>query len=58
MATKNRIFVSFAIEDADYRTMFVGQRELQASPFDLMDMSVKEPWDDSWKTRCRTKIKG
>ncbi|MCC5624966.1 hypothetical protein, partial [Nostoc sp. CHAB 5715] len=22
------------------------------------DMSVKEPWDNSWKTRCRIKIKG
>ena len=21
-------------------------------------MSVKEPWSDNWKTRCRTKIKG
>jgi len=21
-------------------------------------MSVKEPWSDSWKTRCRSKIKG
>jgi len=21
-------------------------------------MSVKEPWDDQWKTRCRIKIKG
>jgi hypothetical protein len=20
-------------------------------------MSVKEPWDDSWKTRCRARIK-
>jgi len=21
-------------------------------------MSVKEPWDEKWKTNCRTKIKG
>jgi hypothetical protein len=21
-------------------------------------MSVKEPWDNNWKTNCRTKIKG
>ena len=21
-------------------------------------MSVKEPWDEKWKTNCRTRIKG
>ena len=21
-------------------------------------MSVKEPWDEQWKTKCRTRIKG
>jgi len=53
-----RIFISFAIEDANYRTMLVGQAKNEKSPFEFVDMSVKEPWSDSWKTRCRTKIKG
>ena len=58
MATDNRVFISFAIEDANLRTLLVGQARNEASPFSFVDMSVKEPWDSSWKTKCRTKIKG
>lgn len=53
-----RLFISFAIEDANYRDFLVGQARNERSPFEFVDMSVKEPWSDSWKTRCRTKIKG
>lgn len=53
-----RIFTSFAIEDERMRDLFVGQARLERVPYELVDMSVKEPWSDSWKTRCRTKIKG
>jgi hypothetical protein len=58
MAKNNRIFISFAVEDADYRTMLVGQARNGRSPFAFVDMSVKEPWDERWKSNCRTKIKG
>lgn len=58
MAKKNRIFVSFAAEDANYRDLLKGQAKNDKSPFDFVDMSVKEPWDAQWKTNCRTKIKG
>lgn len=54
----SRIFISFAIEDSNLRDFLVGQAKNEKSPFEFVDMSVKEPWDDSWKTRCRTKIKG
>lgn len=53
-----RIFTSFAIEDAYARDFLVQQARDQRSPFEFTDMSVKEPWDNSWKTRCRIKIKG
>lgn len=53
-----RIFISFAKEDMNYRDLLVGQARNENSPFEFVDMSVKEPWSDSWKTRCRTKIKG
>jgi hypothetical protein len=53
-----RIFISFAIEDAKYRDFLVGQAKNEHSPFEFVDMSVKEPWYESWKTNCRTKIKG
>lgn len=58
MAKKYRIFTSFAIEDANLRTMLVGQGRNKKTPFEFVDMSVKEPWDSAWKTNCRTKIKG
>jgi len=58
MATKNRIFIAFAAEDANARTMLVGQAKNEDSPFEFVDMSVKEPWDEQWKSRCRSKIKG
>lgn len=53
-----RIFISFAIEDVRSRDFLVGQARHEGSPFEFVDMSVKEPWDSSWKTRCRTRIKG
>jgi hypothetical protein len=53
-----RIFISFAMEDKTYRDFLIGQARNENSPFEFVDMSVKEPWSDSWKTRCRTRIKG
>ena len=53
-----RVFISFAMEDKWARDYLVGQAKNEKSPFEFTDMSVKEPWDDKWKTRCRTRIKG
>lgn len=53
-----RIFISFAIEDASLRDLLVGQGRNEKTPFEFVDMSVKQPWDSAWKTNCRTKIKG
>jgi hypothetical protein len=53
-----RVFISFAMEDSKLRDFIVGQARNEHSPFEFVDMSVKQPWDSSWKTNCRTKIKG
>lgn len=53
-----KIFTSFAIEDVRMRDLFVGQARHERVPYELVDMSVKEPWSSEWKARCRTKIKG
>lgn len=58
MTTKHRIFISFAIEDKALRDLLVGQARNNESPFEFVDMSVKQPWDSSWKTNCRTRIRG
>lgn len=57
MANK-RVFVSFAIEDEKTKNLFTGQAKNEKVPYDFVDMSVKEPWDEKWKTNCRTRIKG
>ena len=56
MANK-RIFVSFPEQDENLRDLLVGQSKNTNSPFDFTDMSVHKPWDNAWKTKCRTKIK-
>ena len=54
-----RMFISFAVPEDNYaRDFLVQQARDNRSPFEFVDMSVKEPWSNSWKTRCRTKIKG
>ncbi|MCT0016021.1 hypothetical protein EFE32_03960 [Lactococcus lactis subsp. lactis] len=53
-----RIFVSFAIEDKGLRDLLRGQARNNNSPFEFIDMSVKQPWDSEWKSKCRTRIKG
>lgn len=58
MAKNDRVFISFAVEDANLRDFLVGQARNKKSPFSFVDMSVKEPWDSAWKTKCKTKIRG
>jgi antiphage defense system Thoeris ThsB-like protein len=58
MAKHHRIFIAFAADDSKYRDFLVGQASNGKSPFSFTDMSVKEPWDSTWKSNCRTKIKG
>ena len=53
-----RIFIAFAIEDKFARDNLVFQAKQERTPFEFVDMSVNEPWSDSWKTRCRTRIRG
>jgi hypothetical protein len=53
-----RVFVAFAIEDGKFRNFLVAQARLDKSPFEFTDMSVKEPWNEQWKTRCRARIRG
>lgn len=58
VAGNHRIFISFAIEDEWARTRMVGQARNERTPFEFVDMSVKRPWDEAWKTQCRIRIKG
>jgi hypothetical protein len=55
---KNRIFISFAIEDRWAKERLVGQAKNQRSLFEFLNMSVNEPFDEKGKTQCRIRIKG
>jgi hypothetical protein len=57
MADK-RIFISFAMEDKILRDFLVGQKRNDKIDISFTDFSVKEPWSSSWKTNCRSRIKG
>lgn len=39
--TRKKVFISFAIEDIEYRDYLVEQARKKHSPFDFIDMSVK-----------------
>lgn len=57
MADKKVVFIAFAIEDVKQRDLLKGQSLNTKSPFEFIDMSVKEPYDSEWKARVRTRIK-
>lgn len=57
MADKKVIFVAFAIEDERQRDLLKGQSLNTDSPFEYVDMSVKQPYDSNWKERVRTRIR-
>ena len=57
MADKKVVFVAFAIEDETQRDFLKGQSLNTNSPFEYIDMSVKDPYDADWKDRVRTRIR-
>lgn len=57
MADKKIVFIAFAIEDERQRDFLKGQSLNTKSPFEYVDMSVKQPYDKDWKERVRTRIR-
>lgn len=57
MAYKKTIFVAFAIEDERQRDFLKGQSLNTGSPFEYIDMSVKEAYESDWKTKVATRIR-
>lgn len=57
MINKKVVFIAFAIEDVRQRDLLKGQALNENSPFEFIDMSVKEPYASEWKEKVRTRIK-
>lgn len=55
--SKKVIFIAFAIEDVTMRDFLKGQSLSTNSPFEYVDMSVKQPYISDWKDKVRTRIK-
>jgi hypothetical protein len=57
VADKKVVFIAFAIENETQRDFLKGQSLHPRAPYEFIDMSVKEPYDNDWKDRVRTRIK-
>ncbi|MAN28214.1 MULTISPECIES: TIR domain-containing protein [Mesonia] len=57
MRNKKVIFIAFAIEDERSRDFLRGQSLNTNSPFEYIDMSVKEAYSSDWQTKVRTRIR-
>mgnify|MGYP003596974422 FL=1 len=57
MADKKTIFIAFSMKDERQRDFLKGQSLNTNSPFEYIDMSVKEPYDSGRKDRVRTRIR-
>jgi hypothetical protein len=57
MADKKIVFIAFAIEDEKQRNLFAGQSLHPRSPYEFIDMSVKEAYSTEWKAKVRTRIR-
>jgi hypothetical protein len=57
LADKKVVFIAFAIEDETQRDFLKGQSLHPRAPYEFIDMSVKEPYDNDWKDHVRTRIK-
>ena len=55
---KKKAFISFDYDnDSDIKGSLVGQSELEDSPFEITDMSIKEAVSENWKQYARERIK-
>ncbi len=55
---KVRTFISFDYDnDKDIKTLLAGQAENPDSPFDITDLSIKEPLSGDWKEKVRSRIR-
>lgn len=57
MSNKKVIFIAFAIEDERQRDFLKGQSLNTNSPFEYIDMSVKQAYISDWKNKVKTRIK-
>ena len=56
---KKRTFISFDYDnDLFLKIALAAQAKREDSPFDIIDLSIKEVISENWKAKARTRIKG
>lgn len=54
---KTKVFISFDFDyDEDLKNLLVGQAKNDGSPFEIIDMSVKEELSGDWKEKVKKRI--
>lgn len=56
-SAKRRVFISFHVEDEAQVELLRQQAKDERFDIEFIDYSVKEPFDNKWKTRCAERIK-
>lgn len=56
-ATTKRAFISFHVEDEPQVDLLRHQAKDDRFDLDFVDYSVKEPFDEKWKTQCTERIR-
>jgi hypothetical protein len=57
-SSKTKVFISFDFDhDEELKNLLIGQAKNEDSPFEIIDMSVKEALSGDWKEKVRAKIK-
>lgn len=57
MADTKRVFIAFSMDDEASRNLFTGQRIHSGTPFEFIDLSVKERYESGWKEKVTTRIR-
>ena len=56
--TKKRTYICFDYDhDIELKALLVGQSRIDSSPFEIVDMSIKEAISSNWKENARRRIK-
>lgn len=56
MTSTNKLFISYALRDAELRDTLIEQLNSEKTPYSLEYLATKASWEPSWKEDCRSKV--
>ncbi|MBK7352926.1 MAG: hypothetical protein IPI97_06650 [Nitrosomonas sp.] len=58
MDKTNRVFISFALRDTELRDKLIEQLKQTHPELNIVFMSEKKSWENSWKAECQGQVDG